>query len=281
MNTLHLYNHWHYGDIFLSRMLIKGLSEKYKIKFYHNLKTGLFEDLPFVEEIIGVPKDFNLHYTNLKDGIINTWIGQNGMYYIKNIDSPGCSFKNYMKMIEDILRHYNLGLKEKEFYLPEIIYEKLSNFEEIKNNFYNLKQKYKKCVLISNGEVMSRQSYNFDFSPIIIELANNYPDYLFLITKNFDHNKENIVYTGSLTNKTPDLLHISYFSKLSEVLIGRASSPYTYFMTKENIFDKYKTIISFNNTRNEGVFYENLSPKFIWSNNYNLENVYSTIKNNL
>lgn len=280
-DTINLYNHWHYGDIFLSRMLIKGLSKKFKINFYHNLKPGLFKDLDDVKEIIGVPKNFSLHNSNLENNIVNTWIGQNNMSYINTLDSQGCSFKNYMKLIRDVLNFYKIEIKDEEYYLPEIFYEKLPNISKIKSNFINIKQNFNKCILISNGDVLSRQSINFDFKPIIEKLSYDFPNYLFLITKDIIHNKKNIFYTGNLTNILPDLLYISYFSTLSEVLIGRASSPYTYFVTKENLTNKDKIIISFNNKKSEGYFYENVQPKFVWSNNYDLNNIYLTIKNNI
>lgn len=279
--TIHLYNHFHYGDIFLSRMLIKGLSEKFNIKFYHNLKHGLFNDLPSVEEVCGVPNNFSLHHTDLKNKIVNTWIGQNNMYYIKNADSIGCSFKNYFRFITDVLNYYGIDINEEEFYLPKIDYEKLVDFSLIKENFLQIKNKFKKCILISNGKVLSGQSFNFDFTSVIDKLSNEHPDYLFLVTENTGLKNPNIVCTYDITKRLPDLLYIGYFATQSDVSIGRASGPYTYYMTHENIIDDSKKIISFNNNSHEGFFYEKHKFNFIWSNNFDLQNVYTIIKNNI
>jgi len=279
--TIKLYNHFHYGDIFLARMLIKGLSEKFNIEFYHNLNVGLFNDIEEINEISGVPNNFSVHYSNLPENIINTWIGQNGMTYVNNSNSPGCNFDGYYRMITDILNYYKIEVREPEYYLPTINYENLPNFSHIREKFLNVKNKYGKCILISNGPVHSGQSSNFDFSSIVIKLANENPNYLFLTTSKILTDSPNIIYTSDLTNTLPDLLYISYFSTKSNVCVGRASGPYTYYMTYENIYDDSKKIISFNNNINEGFFYKNHKFDFIWSNNFDLQNVYSIINNNI
>jgi hypothetical protein len=279
--TITLYNHFHYGDIFLSRMLIKGLSEKFNIKFYHKLNVGLFDDLDFVEEIGNIPNNFSLHQTNLEQKIVNTWIGQNHMSYIKNTSVKGCNFDNYFRMIQDVLNYYNIPIREKEYYLPTIYYDKLKDFETIKNNFLDLKNKFEKCILISNGKVLSAQSLNFDFTPILNKLSEKYPKYLFLVTEDISFKKDNIKSTYELTNRIPDLLYISYFSTQSEVCIGRSSGPYTFSMNYDNFMNNQKKFISFNNTESEGFFYNNHKFNFVWSNNYDLGHIYNTINNNL
>jgi hypothetical protein len=279
--TIHLYNHFHYGDIFLSRMLIKGLSEKFNIKFYHKLNIGLFDDLDFVEEIGNIPIEFSIHKTNLEKKFINTWIGQNNMSYITNTSVKGCNFDNYFSMIQDILNYYDIPIREKEYYLPTIHYNKLKDFETIRNNFLNIKNKFDKCVLISNGKVLSSQSLNFDFTSIIHKLSETYPNYLFLITEDILVKKNNVKYTYEFTNRIPDLLYISYFSTQSEICIGRSSGPYTFSLNYENFMNDQKKFISFNNNNSEGFFYNNYKFNFVWSNNYNLDHIYDTIFNNL
>ena len=54
-NNITLYNHFHNGDIFYSRILVNILKNHYSITYYHNLKSPLFEDLPEVNEIVGIP----------------------------------------------------------------------------------------------------------------------------------------------------------------------------------------------------------------------------------
>lgn len=281
MNSINLYNHWHYGDIFLSRMIVRSLSEHFNIVFHHNLKDGLFDDMTNIKESIGIPKNYLIQSTDLSNFIVNTWIGQRNMFYLKSNFLEGCSFNNYIKLIKDVLNYYDIPLRDPDFYLPRINYEKLKNFSDIKNNFINLTNKFDKTVLISNGDVLSKQSYNFDFSPIIYYLSLKYPNYLFLTTKKNEINNHNIYYTSDLTNKIPDLLYISFFSTMSEVCIGRASGPYTFFMTYDNIMNSNKTIISFNNKKPEGYFYDDIKFNFIWSNDYSSENIIKTINSAL
>jgi hypothetical protein len=263
-------------------MLIKGLSTKFKINYHHKLKGDLFEDLDNVTEF---PQDnlsnYHIDQTNLDAKLVNTWIGQQGYKYLTRGNSNGCCFDNYWGFLNDMIRHYGIDMLDQEWYLPSVDYTKLSDFKEISTKFQEKISEYDKIILISNGDVHSRQSMNFNFEPIIIELSKKHPNYLFLVTKNLQYESKNILYTTDLTNREQDLLYISYFSTKCDVIIGRSSGPYVYSLVKENIMDEKKTIISFNNKECEGYFYRGLKSKFVWSNNYDLNNIKTIIENNI
>lgn len=278
---IYLYNHFHNGDIFFSRILVNIIKDKFDITFYHNQKTPLFIDIPEVCEINGIPSNFKYtdHFLeSIKVGAINTWIGQPG--YINKING-GCSFENYMELIKDICKLLEIKIENHEEYLPTVNFHNLPKYEEIKNKINNYKKIYNKLILVSNGDVHSSQAPNFDFFPIIERLSNEFPNFLFLNTKTVNLSNENIVNVYQLTETLPDLLYITQLSIDCDVIIGRASGPYCFTQIKNNLLNENKTYISFNNEINEGKFYSGLRSKFVWSNNFQYENIYNTIKNNI
>jgi len=278
---INIYNHFHNGDIFYARVLINGLIEKYNVNFYHNLNTPLLSDMNGVTEISGVPQHFDIHMNDLENKNVNSWIGQQNMIFV-NTHIPGCSFENYFNLVKIILNNYNLEINPDEnYYLPVVNYEKILNYESIITRMNEIKYKYNKLILISNGNVNSGQAINVDLSGVIETLANNNPNSLFLTTTPINHNQPNIIDTSSLTNLNPDLLQISLISTFCNIIVGRASGPYCYTHTKENLLDPNKTYISFSNNPNEGVWFKNSKAKQLWSPNFNLNNIFTIINNEI
>ena len=280
---IQVYNHLHNGDIFFSRGLLKLLSQKYEVIMYHNNNTPLFSDLSYVEEIKGIPSEF-LPETDSSQiahsGVINAWIGQGGLHYHSR-PPCGCTFENYFEIIKDVARYLNLNLSNIEDYLPEVNFNKVGNYDVISSKMNHLKLKYKKIILISNGDVMSEQSSNFDFTDIVDELSKKYHDYLFLLTKNTYLLKENVIYTEDITQILPDLLQISLISLFCDVIIGRDSGPYCFTHVKDNILNPNKKYICFSGNRQSGIFYSNSKVDFTWSNNYNLNDIKNIIDNKI
>jgi hypothetical protein len=145
-----------------------------------------------------------------------------------------------------------------------------------------LKLKYDLIILVCDGNVNSGQSHNFSFTPIVENLSENNPNCLFLSTNQLYHNKSNIISTHpQITELLPDLLQISLISTYCDIIVGRASGPYCFSQTKENFNDDKKTFISFSNTESEGIFYYEGKNKNLWSNNFDYNNVTTTIQNEI
>ena len=278
---INIYNHFHNGDIFYARVLINGLIEKYNVNFYHNLNTPLLSDMDGVTEISGVPNHFDIQTSDIQNKNVNSWIGQQNMKFV-NTHIPGCSFENYFNLVKIILNNYNLDINTDEHhYLPVVNYEKILNYESILTRMNEIKSKYNKLILISNGDVNSEQAKNVDLSETINALSNTNSSSLFLTTKPINHNQPNIIDTSSLTNTTPDLLQISLISTFCNIIVGRSSGPYCFTHTKENLLNPNKTYISFSNNRNEGVWYKNSKAKQLWSSDFNLNNIFTIINNEI
>lgn len=268
MKTINLYNHFHYGDIFMSRGIIQSLSEHYHINYYHNLKQGLLKDLKNVTEIVGIPGNISPNQT-VNGNFYNTWIG--------TIPNAMGIFEHYKLILGNILSELNLPSPENEKIIPVIKFEELQTFkidEFIRKNLNT----YRKFVLICTGDVHSQQSENFDFTPIVNHLSENYKD-IFFITTTPILEKNNLTSTDQINNLVPDLLEISYISKFCDIIVGRSSGPYSYCLTKENLTDPKKTFVSFNHRQKESNLLFDLGCNTIWSNNYNYENIINTINN--
>ena len=237
----------------------------------------MFSDLKHVNEIHEIPNIFLQNSSNLKDGNVNTWLGVYDYLYVKG-PKWYCSYSRYMKYLKNVLNYYDIPIREYEYYIPEIEYNNLDNIKKI-NDFFNvLKLNYKKIVLICTGIVTSGQSQNFNFSPIVEKLSDTFPDTLFLVTTNDIIPKKNIL---SINNIFSSLLDISYISKKIDIIIGRSSGPYIYWLTKNNLNDRNKKFICFCNDIEHASFYEYYNCNIIWSNNYEQNNIINIINQEL
>ena len=271
--TINIFNHYHYGDVFYSRSIVQSLFERYNINFYHNLKHGLFKDLPNVTEITPIPNKYYDRQT-LGESYVNVWLG------IHNV-KHACSFYSYLEIIQKVCQYFKTDLIDSIDLLPKVNYSNLQSSQKILSKITNYKNNFKKIILISTGDVLSGQALNFNFTPIIDNLSENFKDVLFLTTSRILSTKDNLIYTGDITEISSDLLEISYISKFCDIIVGRASGPYCFTQTHENMTNKDKTFISFCHNELEGVFFKECDSKKIWSNNFTYESVYEHIKKEL
>jgi GR25 family glycosyltransferase involved in LPS biosynthesis len=243
------YNHFHNGDIHYSREFIKDIMKKYKANSY-----SYYFDLYHVCDK-NIIKDCNINYLGkLPDSVlkeqqlsviddtiyINTWVGQNKRYFV---DNYGINLKANYQIYKNIYKNLGIKLDDIEQYIPEINYD---YYEKNKiNKFFKGKENNLK-ILVSNGITRSAQCNNFDMNKTVENLSNLYNDIIFILTDSSEKiYKENIFYTDDIINKKCDLNEISYLSTYCDVIIGRASGPYAFSMTKNNMFNSKKSFICF------------------------------------
>jgi len=274
MKDLILYNEFHNGDLFYSRIFLNMLPDNINIKYYHNCKPSLFCDFSNITE-----HGFSELKKENNQIIVNTWIGQNSFTYLNSVNY-GCSYENHFFLAKKLANSLGIEVDEDmDKYIPHINYDVLPNIDNIKSKINDLKTKFEKIVLISNGDVHSGQAINFDFTYVVNNLASAKPNVLFLVTKDTGINEPNVINTSSITEVIPDLLQISYISNFCDIIIGRASGPFCFTHTKENLLNKNKIFISFCKNKNEGIFYQNQKSKYIWHNNYDNDNILNLINN--
>jgi hypothetical protein len=288
--VINMFNHFHKGDLFFSRMQILPLLEmNYKVNFYHNYNKYFFYDFEKefenFTEITPIPPHISEYsYDDFNNNLINAWIGKGHGY--KFILSDCASYETHKNMSTHILKNYSIDSNKKDFeFLPKVFTNHLIFKSHIDEFILQIKKNFKKIILICNGNVESGQSNNFSFDDIIKKISLEHPEFLFLLTQRTDSIfLENVKFVDDIINIYPNILEISYLSIFCDVIVGRASGPYVFSSIYENISNKNKTFISFTHKKCEGSWfegYEGNQAKWIWSNDYNQENILKTIIDNI
>ena len=101
-------------------------------------------------------------------------------------------------------------------------------------------------VFIDNGLVQSRQAENFEFNPIVEQVASNHPEIEFIVTHAFYTKISNIHFTSEITKVAKfDLNEVAYLSLCCDVLIGRNSGPHVFTQNRTNCSSADKKLLSF------------------------------------
>lgn len=249
------FNHWHYGDIFTTREMVKDIQSQlpnYRYGYVHALSPLILKDLKFMN--LSQDKN-NQILQNITDRtkfaisddtlFVNTWIGPYENMW-EGFNPTYHDFYNIFKHIYDSLnQNFNLNLIIKDSvwdYIPDIDYTTVETerVHQILNEAVN-----GRLFLICNGPGLSNQS-NMGFMENIIEiLARTYPQDTFIVTHGFPTILTNIKFTFDIFRMSNDLLEISYISTFADVIVGKNSGPYTYSSTKSNISNPNKKFVCF------------------------------------
>lgn len=259
------FNHYHNGDLFHSKPFISNLMYQLnglKFSYYHSKDVRVLADLDIPQFDINRldlnPKS-QLVYGNMNGKstlFINTWIGA----YFDLLGDGQCSLRFTYRMWKHIHDAANntFGLKiqtyDIEEYWPVIDYRKYytSNIDDFVTLY-----KDKKLILVCNGPGQSGQcSFNTEMAPEVVELAQKYPDKIFITTSRVDSFMNNIYHTGNITRVIPDLNEISYLSQFCDIIIGRSSGPFCFSTTKKNINDASKTFFCFGDNEKDSYPYD-------------------------
>jgi hypothetical protein len=269
MKSIKLFNNYHNGDIFYSRLITQNLKDLFDIEYYHSTPLSQFEDFKNI-------KEFNISTPGFSENTslsFDTWVGQRNCEFLRG---TLCSFYTGKKILINIFNQLGLPIPKDEDLLPYVIYDNLKHIDSVKNKLSNYDNFLSK-ILISNNNVQSGQSVNFDFDPIINVLSDMFPNHLFLITNPTSIVKNNVVQIKDITGSDFDLLYISFISTKCDIIVGRASGPYCYCHVKENLMNENKTFISLTHHDIEGIWFKESKAKQIWSNNYDNNNILEII----
>lgn len=251
------YNYFHNGDIHLSRNYIKFLIKNVASKNYyivHENSPRLLQDLPVkylplrwdpvnFPEMANIPNYKvllnrgnieNIVYSHNKTLFINTWIGKNHRKYVPISVSGEGLHHSYLDTVIEL--NLDVTMPSIEKFIPTVDYSKY-HCDDI--DFYIDRSKNIKKVLICNGDVHSGQSENFNFSPIIHQLSDKFPQVHFIVTDQHVHglpDKPNIMTSADIIKQEHgggDLVEHSYLGKFCDIIVGRASGPFEFCKTQE------------------------------------------------
>ena len=283
INKICFYNYFHNGDCVATKSFVAEFINKlpnFEYYYAHNNHPKIISDLKC--SFIKIPQNlpYNLKFCIIEDTLfINTWVGayisdcqSNDVYY--NLTSPlatNICWKTYYEIWEFIFKVIsNFMCKELKLdgsakdYAHEIDYSKFDcgNIDAFINNNHS-----KRIVLISNGLVESNQTnINNNMSSYVNNISDLYKEDIFICTRKFDTNKNNILFTQDIIDDRSgnDLNEIAYLSKFANIIIGRNSGPFLFTNTKENLNNNSKKFLSFGNS------YGHCFPAFI-ENQFNCE----------
>jgi hypothetical protein len=278
-NNIIFYSPFHNGDIHVSRTFVREIINNVKAENYyyaHECHERILSDIPNLKyKKLDFTTNTQIQY-EIKDNnlYINTWVGQCNFRYF-----DGCTFTALYRIFTDMFKSLKIDIKEKEYYLPYIDYDKFDIFNLDSTNIINSN---KRKIFICNCECLAYQADNFNFEPIIDYFSNKYNDYLFFISNNSAIKKENVINTKDvINNNTNDLNENSYITTKCDVIIGRSSGSYTFSLVKENMLDSNKKFIVFCHNDNTGIWYPEQKCKTIWSANYNIDDIIKIIDCNV
>lgn len=265
IENVYFFNNFHNGDVFYSKEFVKDIKSKIGKNHYyiHNNDFSILKDMDIEQIRKSTPKN-EISVLIENDLYINTWIGQQKTKYLSTANS-GCNLNTNYNMFCDIYKQLNIEINSIEYYIPSVNFEKVQTLNI--DNFINSNKRY---ILICNNEVLSGQSKNFNFDPIIDYLSTTYPDLMFIISNDTSLNKNNIFNFSNIGGITNNLLEISYISTKCDVIIGRASGPFCFTHIDENINNPNKIFVSFSygEAESKWVSDNNCQAKQYWSNDF-------------
>lgn len=253
------YNHFHNGDIHVSREFIRKLSEVFRRKFpgvtisySHRNNVGLLADIPGLAHNL-IPLNFSEHEGVIISGdilLINTWYAQRKFAYMNQY---GITFDCLYLILDDVCKvHFGFSLSDIEpdpkKWFPTIDFSKF----EIANAKQRLDNCREPLVLVSNGLALSGQAENFSMLPAICNLAKKYRGIVFVLTNheaNLNQSQyDNILYSSDIIKKIGfDLNENAFISTYCDTIIGRASGAFSFSFIQENLFSKPKNLVCFSN----------------------------------
>lgn len=245
-SSIVFFNNANNGDVFYSKEYIRFFAKNLGVRAYHSHSKcpSLISDLRIPHMRINTAPLFN-HSFHQENGVLymNTWIAQNNKKWW-----DGCTLRNNHRMYTDHAIALGLSLpKEEHLFIPEIDWKHYG----VDQFFLNTERN----ILISNGNVLSGQTVNWDMTPMIISLARKHPSCTFYVTHPFPTDISNVVDANTFFNYGPNRSNLNEISRLSTdcaIIVGRSSGPYSFTHTKENLFDETKTFICSSNGMEEG-----------------------------
>lgn len=284
IHSIAFFNHFHNGDIFLSKPYVKYVMDtlpQYNYYYLHKNNNKIIADLK-INQI-----DLNSLQINEKTKFfvenntlyINTHIG----CYFPEIDDAECNWITTHKVYEIIYKTISNILNTDLFIknIDDYVYE--TNYK-IYDVPLNLDLDYENTIIISNGPVMSGQSNIHSFDNVVHYLVHKYPNKKFILTHRTEINTSNILYTSDLIKTTgSDLNEISYIAdQYCKYIIGRQSGPFIFMNTNSILNNPNKKIFSLRYNRNCDFLHEiKVKSQYFSILDHDINYVFDTIEKNI
>ena len=256
MTHIVFFNHFHNGDVHVSRGFVRKIMEKVWEKnpnvsftYAHKNSGELLKDIDRLGHggLQGCGSEHGGCFRNGNTIYINTWYAQQ---HFKYMNRYGISIDTIYAALNDTCQNI-LG-----FSLEDISNDPKVFFPTIDYSRYQIGEVERwlaahgeKKVFVSNGKVLSGQAHEFDMTPVIIRVAERHRDKMFIVS-----NREgaidlpNVVFSSDIIKKSGnDLNENAYLSEHCDVIVGRASGAATFALTQKNLFERQVKWLIFSN----------------------------------
>ncbi len=277
-NKIVFYNHFHSGDLHVSRNFVKWIINNVDSKEYvyrHNTSKRNLLDIKKLNQIdtLTESEKNGIYLHDKNDLYINTWYASLESKYFKE---KKCTLKTLYNYFYNELKHFNIILDDNiDLYIPSIDFN-VYDISKIDKFMNENKDKYK--IFIGNANSLSNQSdNNIIIDNIVNKLSRYFKDILFITSNKIEYpNEDNVICIKDLlTMKLDnDLNECAYASTFCDIIIGRFSGPQTFAYNIDNLYRNKKFIClvmeNYNNQINFSL--ENHGTEFIPCN-YTDENI--------
>lgn len=288
IETIVFFSEANNGDTHIVRSYVRDIMLKlphYSYKYKQNKSVTysfLLDDIDGLQPYVGTtetPSNSSLILnTETKTLYISTWVGQRNYEFFGNVmgnRADHVSFHIVHNVFTSIYRFLDIPINGVYEYIPTVYFDGINTSEV--NTLVSKLPTDKKLILVSNNDVKSGQSENFDFDLVFSQVTSE--DTIFLFTNPTKLKRDNIIHIGDYIS-FPNLNKISYLSTFCDVIIGRSSGPYTFSIIKENLFNPNKTFVCFTYGKiiGTGLYDGEYSCKYVWSDDFSTTNVVTIIK---
>lgn len=254
------FNFYHNGDVHVSRGIVRKIVEKVHqidptitFEYSHRNPPNLITDIPglsYNRHAIDSLRSDHDNLIRIDDTVfINTWYAQQ---HFKYMNRYGITIDSLYAALDDSCKSlWNFSLSDISTdissFFPSIEYSKYEIGESQKWLGAHPETK----ILVENCEALSGQATNFSMTPIIVDLARQHPTKTFILTGSDGVRilPSNVVLASNIIKKNTrsDLNEISFLSTHCQTIIGRASGPFTFTLTQENLFKRPTKYLCFTN----------------------------------
>ena len=250
------FNHWHNGDIHLSRGFVRKIMEKLHsidpqttFAYSHRNDPNLLMDIPNLGfDPLGISQ-ISAHDGVVKKGdtlYINTWYAQQNYKYM---NTYGITMDTlYIALDESCRNVWGFSLsdisQDPSIFYPSIDYSKF----EITSITNWLQQHPDRKIFISNGRALSDQADYFNLTNIINQVALKHLTTTFILSNQESPiTTTNVIYSSSIIKKSSgsDLNENAFLSEHCDVIIGRSSGAFTFAMTQNNMYNRKVKFLDF------------------------------------
>jgi len=257
MNKITFFNHFHNGDLHISREFVRKIIQKVQtidpnitFSYGHVNDPGLLSDIPGLgyQHLHSLGYDQFENLVNRSGNIsFSTWYAQQRFRYM---NVHGMTLDCLYQAFDDSCKSlWGFGMEDlstdASSFIPTIDYSKF----HIQEAQVWLHQNPHKKIFVSNGHALSGQATNFLMAPIIADLAKSHPEKIFILS-NTEGNVSlppNVIYSKDIIKKPigSDLNENSFLTTYCDVIVGRASGAFSYAWTQQNMIQRKAKFVTF------------------------------------